>query len=73
MSIAQIKIVNCETGEEIVRDMNDEELTQMNIDKKNAEEEKKAALAKKQARELAEEKLSILGLTIDDLRALGLA
>jgi hypothetical protein len=32
-SIPQIKIVNVETGEEIIRDMNENELAQLEIDK----------------------------------------
>ena len=33
----QVKIVNCETGEEIVRDANAEELAQIKLDADNAE------------------------------------
>ncbi len=40
---AQIKIVNCETGEEIVRDANAEEIAQMAIDKANSVAQKAAA------------------------------
>jgi hypothetical protein len=39
----QIKIVNCETGEEIVRDANAEEIAQMAIDKANSVAQKAAA------------------------------
>ena len=68
----EIKIVNCETGEEIVREMNDEEFANYQIDvaKGKAKEETQAkAEAEKAA---AEAKLAALGLTADDLKALGL-
>ena len=68
----EIKIVNCETGEEIVREMNDEEFANYQIDvaKGKAKEEIQAkAEAEKAA---AEAKLAALGLTADDLKALGL-
>ena len=68
----QIKIVNCETGVEIVRDANAEEIAQMELDAANALARKVGAEAKAQAKATAEGKLAALGLTIDDLRALGL-
>jgi hypothetical protein len=68
----QIKIVNCETGEEIVRDANAEEIAQIAIDAANAKTRKAEAEAKAQAKAAAEGKLAALGLTTDDLRALGL-
>ena len=68
----QVKIVNCETGEEIVRDANAEEIAQMAKDKAEAEAIKDKAEAKAQAKVTAEGKLAALGLTVDDLRALGL-
>jgi len=70
--IAQVKIVNAETGEEIVRDANAEELAQMEIDAANATARQAEAEAKAQAKAVAEGKLAALGLTTDDLRALGL-
>lgn len=72
MSKAQVKIVNTETGEEIVRDANSEELAQMEKDAASWAAElvaKAEAEAKKAA---AEAKLEALGLTTSDLRALGL-
>ena len=72
MSKPLIKFVNAETGEEIEREMNAQELAQLQIDKANSELEKQAyaeAVAKKSA---AEAKLAALGLTADDLKALGL-
>ena len=66
-----IKEVNATTGEVIEREMNAEELAQLEIDKANSELEKKAyseAAVKKAA---AEAKLAALGLDADDLKALG--
>ena len=51
-SIPQIKIVNCTTGDEIVRDATAEELAQMDIDAANAETQKQTeaqAMAERQA------------------------
>jgi len=72
MTKPQVKIVNTETGEEIVRDANAEELAQMEKDAASYAAElvaKAEAEAKKAA---AEAKLAALGLTADDLKALGL-
>ena len=63
----QIKIVNCETGEEIVRDANAEELAQMEIDAANAEIKKAEAEAKTAQRQAILDKL---GLTADEARLL---
>ena len=68
----QIKIVNAETGEEIIRDATDAEIAQMEIDATNAAAKLAADEAKAQAKATAEGKLAALGLTTDDLRALGL-
>jgi hypothetical protein len=72
MAKQQIKIVNTETGEEIIRDANAEEIAQIELDAANYVIEKAAAEAKAQAKATAEGKLAALGLTTDDLRALGL-
>jgi len=68
----QITIVNLETGEEITRDMNADELAQLAIEQ--AEAAKKAVLREEAeaAKAAAEAKLAVLGLTVDDLKALGL-
>jgi hypothetical protein len=68
----QITIVNLETGEEITRDMNADELAQLAIEQ--AEAAKKAVLREEAeaAKAAAEAKLAVLGLTTDDLKALGL-
>jgi hypothetical protein len=68
----EVKIVNLETGEETVREMNDEEFANYQSDvaryaaKIAAQAEAEAAKASAQA------KLTALGLTTDDLKALGL-
>ncbi len=66
-SIPQVKIVNAETGEEIIRDMNAEELAQVEIDKANAEAFK-AAKAQAEADKAA--LLARLGLTEDELKTI---
>jgi len=69
-------IVNVETGEETVRELNKAEKDQEKIDAANTESkdaaDKAEADAKAQAKATAEGKLAALGLTTDDLRALGL-
>jgi hypothetical protein len=72
MTKPQIKEYNCETQEEIIRDANKEEIAQIEIDTANSQAEKAEAEAKAQAKAIAEGKLAALGLTTDDLRALGL-
>ena len=68
----QIKIVNCETGEETFRDLTSEEIADYETQAqakavRKAEEEAKVA-----ARAAAQAKLAALGLTVEDLQALGL-
>ena len=67
MTTPQIKIVNAETGEEIVRDMNEAELAQFEIDQA-ALETKKQTEATKAAEKAAV--LAKLGLTADEVAAL---
>jgi hypothetical protein len=67
-----VKEHNVETGEIIEREMNAEELAQYENDQIEAK-----AIAAKQAetqaaKEAAQQKLSALGLTTEDLKALGL-
>lgn len=72
MSRPIVRIHNAEINETIDREMNDEEFAQWEIDmaKTKAKEEIQAeAVAKKAAAEI---KLAALGLTADDLKALGL-
>ena len=67
MTKPQIKIVNCTTGEEIVRDATNAEITQMELDAANAEARKQTeaqAAAQRQAL------LSRLGITEEEARIL---
>ena len=63
----QVKIVNVETGEEIVRDATAEEIAQMKIDAENAAARKAEAKAKETQREAI---LDRLGLTADELQTI---
>jgi len=63
----QVKIVNCETGEETVRDANAEELAQMQTQAEND----LIALAKAEAKETAKAALlSKLGITAEEAKLL---
>jgi hypothetical protein len=67
MSKPQVKIVNCETGEEIITDATAEQIAQMEIDAANAEARKTEAEAKAaQKAELLER----LGISEDEARLL---
>ena len=61
----QIKIVNVETGEEIVRDANAEEIAQIKLDADNAIAAKAEAEAKAAQRQAI---LDRLGLTADEAK-----
>ena len=63
----QVKIVNCETGEEIVRDATTEEIAQMKIDADNAVAAKVQAEAKEAAKSAI---LDRIGLTADELKTI---
>jgi hypothetical protein len=63
----QVKIVNVETGEEIIRDANAEELAQMEVDKA---ETKAFAEAKAKAEADKAALLARLGLTEDELKTI---
>lgn len=67
-----IKIHNIETGEEIIREMNAEELKQWDKYIAEAQAAKEAEAAKAAEKAAATAKLAALGLTTDDLKALGL-
>jgi hypothetical protein len=67
-----IKIHNSQTGEVIEREMNAKELAQMAKDAEAFAERQAEAQVKAQAKASAEAKLAALGLTSDDLKALGL-
>lgn len=66
-SIPQVKIVNAETGEEIIRNANTEELAQIEKDKA-AQLAAAAAKAKAEADKAA--LLARLGLTEDELKTI---
>jgi hypothetical protein len=72
MSRPMIRIHNTQTDEVIDREMNDNEFAAYEIDQANYQAELAEASAKAQAKATAEGKLAALGLTTDDLRALGL-
>jgi hypothetical protein len=63
----QIKIVNCTTGEEIVRDANAAEIAQIKLDADNAVKAKAEAEAKETARAAI---LDRIGLTADEAKLL---
>jgi hypothetical protein len=65
-------IINCETGEIKERELNKKELEILAKYNEQSLAEKAEAEAKAQAKATAESKLAALGLTTDDLRALGL-
>lgn len=66
-SIPQVKIVNAETGEEIIRDANAEELAQIKADEAEA---KAFAEAKAKAEADKAALLARLGLTEDELKTI---
>jgi len=70
------KVINCTTGEVIKREFTDEELAQQEIDRAASQAGEAIRLAEAQARQAAkaaaEAKLAALGLTVEDLQALGL-
>jgi hypothetical protein len=63
----QVKIVNVETGEEIVRDANAEEIAQMEIDAANDKAARDAIQAKETAKAAI---LDRIGLTADELKTI---
>jgi len=60
------------TGEEVTRDYTPDELAESEVAFLETEQREAEAEAKAQAKATAEGKLAALGLTTDDLRALGL-
>ena len=61
----QVKEVNCESGEEIVRDASAEEIAQIKLDADNAAAKKAEAEAKETQRQAI---LDRLGLTADEAK-----
>lgn len=68
----EIKIVNCQTGEEIVRDATPDEIAHLEKSQLEAQKEAVEIEARRAAKLVAQAKLEALGLTIEDLQALGL-
>ena len=66
-TLPQVKIVNCETGEEIIRDANAEELAQMELDASNSATREAEAKAKEIAKQAI---LDRIGLTADELKTI---
>ncbi len=66
-SLPQIKIVNAETGEEIIRDANEQELAQFEIDAANEIARKQAIDERIAARQALLDKL---GITSDEAKLL---
>jgi hypothetical protein len=67
-----IKIVNATTGEEIEREMTSQEFAQWNAEVTKNLERKELEAQAIAAKAAAETKLAALGLTANDLKALGL-
>ena len=67
-----LRIHNTETDEVIDREMTDAEFAQYEADQAKYELEKAATQAKADAKAAAQAKLAVLGLTVEDLQALGL-
>ena len=67
-----IRIHNAETNEVIDREMNAAEFAQYKIDQAQFEAKEAEAEAKATAKAAAQAKLAALGLTVEDLTALGL-
>ena len=58
-------------GTQVVRDANESELETFEISKQQAAQRKAEAKARETAKAAAQAKLAALGLTVDDLSALG--
>lgn len=67
-----IRIHNIETDEVIDREMNAAEFAQYQIDQEIEKQRQAEAEAKAEAKASAQGKLAALGLTVEDLQALGL-
>jgi hypothetical protein len=63
---------NVETGELIIRELTAEEIAQDEIDRKMATDRAVIDEQKREAKDAAKAKLEALGLSLDDLKALGL-
>ena len=72
MTKPMIRIHNAETDEIIDREMTDAEFKEFEIKQKKNAAIKAEAEAKAEAKAAAQAKLAALGLTVEDLQALGL-
>ena len=72
MTKLMISLTDALTGENIVREMNAEDLANHAIMQAEVIAEEEALTARKIAKAAAQTKLAALGLTTDDLKALGL-
>ena len=70
--MTKIQEINTETGEVTTRDANKAELEMLKLHKENYAKELADAETKAQAKTAAQAKLAALGLTLEDLTALGL-
>lgn len=66
------KIINIETGEVTWRDYSTEEIAEVEAAQAQASAKTEQEVARLAAKETAQAKLAALGLTTDDLKALGL-
>jgi len=65
------RIINCETGEVVDRELNEEELAQQAIDETNAQAAELASQAEAESKEAARQAIADrLGLTLDELKLL---
>lgn len=72
MTRPTVRIHNAETNEIVDRAMTDDEFSQWEADKEAAAIKLQAEEAKAAAKAAAETKLAALGLTAEDLKALGI-
>jgi hypothetical protein len=72
MSKPMIRIHNVETNEVIDREMNEEEYAKYKAEQEAETLKQAEADAKAEAKATAQAKLAALGLTVEDLQALGL-
>lgn len=72
MGIIKTTVHNVETNEIEIRPLTDEEMAQYLIDQQYNADLKAKAEAKAEAKAAAQAKLEALGLTVEDLQALGL-
>ena len=72
MGIIKTTVHNVETNEIETRKLNDEEIAQYLIDQQYNDDLKAKAQRKAESKAAAQAKLAALGLTVEDLQALGL-